>query len=237
MLKLAFWYEAFLYFSDRVVQASIDEERQHLLDCIDEFVKERITVADDQIVIQGVTKIGCTESGQKRALKRAGVDRVEEGDVIMTHASSHVVKRILLEAHKQKKMFRVIVVDSRPLCEGVELARTLSDAGIHSTYVLPSALSYVMQDVTKVFVGAYALLSNGSVISRVGTALVASMAQAYRVPFIVCCETCKFSDRVLLDSICFNQLGDPYKLIVSPALREYKASPDPTKPAPAPAGP
>ena len=30
---------------------------------------------------------------------------------------------------------------------------------------------------------------------------------------MICCETCKFIDKVLLDSICQNELGDPKELM------------------------
>ncbi|KAK0584594.1 hypothetical protein LWI29_015763 [Acer saccharum] len=45
--------------------------------------------------------------------------------------------------------------------------------------------------------------------SRVGTACVAMVAHAFRVPVLVCCEAYKFHERVQLDSICSNELGDP----------------------------
>ncbi|KAK8339584.1 hypothetical protein V6Z12_A08G044000 [Gossypium hirsutum] len=45
--------------------------------------------------------------------------------------------------------------------------------------------------------------------SRVGTACVAMVAHAFRVPVLVCCEAYKFHERVQLDSICFNELGNP----------------------------
>ena len=32
----------------------------------------------------------------------------------------------------------------------------------------------------------------------------------------VCCETYKFTDRVLLDAICYNELGDPDELVGEP---------------------
>ncbi|KAK8339586.1 hypothetical protein V6Z12_A08G044000 [Gossypium hirsutum] len=47
------------------------------------------------------------------------------------------------------------------------------------------------------------------VYSRVGTACVAMVAHAFRVPVLVCCEAYKFHERVQLDSICFNELGNP----------------------------
>ena len=64
-----------------------------------------------------------------------------------------------------------------------------------------------MHEVTRVFLGASAVLSNGTVYSRVGTACVAMVAHAFRVPVIVCCEAYKFHERVQLDSICSNELG------------------------------
>ena len=50
----------------------------------------------------------------------------------------------------------------------------------------------------QVFIGAYACLANGSVVSRVGTGAIALVANTYNVPVIVCCETYKFCDRVQL---------------------------------------
>ena len=96
----------------------------------------------------------------------------------------------------RQALHQVIVVDSRPKLEGKELLRSLTNRGISCTYVLISALSYVMAEVTKVMLGASAMLSNGNVVSRVGTASVALMANQCKVPVLVCCETYKFSEKV-----------------------------------------
>jgi translation initiation factor eIF-2B subunit delta len=85
--------------------------------------------------------------------------------------------------------------------------RRLVKASIPCTYVLLNAVSNVMNGVTKVFVGAYAMMANGNLISRAGTALVAMTAKNYNKPFLVCCETYKFTDRVQLESFSFNELG------------------------------
>jgi translation initiation factor eIF-2B subunit delta len=58
--------------------------------------------------------------------------------------------------------------------------------------------------VAKVFIGAAAMMNNGTVLGRAGTAMVAMVAQAYHIPVMVCCETYKFCDRAQLDSICYN---------------------------------
>ncbi|EFA75570.1 eIF2B GDP-GTP exchange factor [Heterostelium album PN500] len=170
-----------------------EEAKEFLCEKIDSFI-ERIVVAD-------------------RVIAQYGVSKIKDGDVIMTYASSHVVEMILVKAQEEGKNFRVIIVDSRPKHEGKRLMHRLVQHGVKCTYILLNATSYIMKEVTKVFVGACSLLSNGNLISRSGTALVASMAQFYNVPFIVCCETYKFSDKSQLDSICSNDLGDPKDLV------------------------
>ena len=39
------------------------------------------------------------------------------------------------------------------------------------------------------------------------------LAHEHNVPVLVCCETYKFCERVQLDSITFNELGDPDDLV------------------------
>lgn len=86
-------------------------------------------------------------------------------------------------------------------------------AGIPCTYVYVNALSYIMREVSKVFMGAATVLPNGTVISRAGAAAVAMMAAAHSKPVMICCESYKFSERVQLDSITHNELGDPQELV------------------------
>ena len=69
------------------------------------------------------------------------------------------------------------------------------------------SVSYIITEVTKVFLGAHAVLANGCVMSRVGTSQVALIAKAQNVPVLVCCETYKFSEKVQTDSFVFNELG------------------------------
>jgi len=60
-----------------------------------------------------------------------------------------LVNHILCEAHEKSRKFRVIVVDSRPRLEGREALRRLVRRGISCTYVLISALSYVLPEVSR----------------------------------------------------------------------------------------
>lgn len=157
---------------------------------IDRFFNEKIVIADKAIVNYAVTK-------------------VRDGDVLLIYGSSSVVEMILLHAHELGRQFRVIIVDSRPKFEGQMLLRRLVAKGLACTYTHVNAVSYIMHEVTRVFLGASSILCNGTVYSRVGTACIAMVANAFRVPVLVCCEAYKFHERVQLDSICCNELGDP----------------------------
>uniref|UniRef100_A0A5B6YW58 Translation initiation factor eIF2B subunit delta n=1 Tax=Davidia involucrata TaxID=16924 RepID=A0A5B6YW58_DAVIN len=172
------------------VTLSESEAKTTLLSDIDRFINEKIILADQVIVRHAVTKI-------------------RDGDVLLTYGSSSAVEMILLQAHELGKQFRVVVVDSRPKLEGRLLLRRLVGKGLTCTYTHINAVSCIMHEVTRVFLGASSVLSNGTVYSRVGTACVAMVAHAFHVPVLVCCEAYKFHERVQLDSVCSNELGDP----------------------------
>ncbi|XP_018560851.1 translation initiation factor eIF-2B subunit delta [Anoplophora glabripennis] len=172
-----------------------NEKRAKLQDVIDIYINDDIRKAGDAISM----KVN---------------EKIKNGDIILTYGCSSLIRKILLEAHKDGKKFEVVVIDGRPLFEGREMARRLVEAGIKCTYVLINAVSYIMSSVTKVLLGAHALLTNGYVMSRIGTAQVALVAQAYNKPVLVCCETYKFSERVQTDSFVYNEIDDPDKLSV-----------------------
>jgi len=177
---------------------SLEDMKEILSETIDAYIQERIEFAD-------------------RAISENASTKIVDGDVILTFAKSDVVESILINAatsRDQPRNFRVICVDSRPMLEGRELVQSLTSAGIECTYTLLNSLSYVMMgEVTKVFLGAAALMSDGSILSRVGTACVALMAHSNNIPVLFCCESYKISTRVQLESITGNELGNPQDLV------------------------
>ncbi|XP_030627278.1 translation initiation factor eIF2B subunit delta isoform X1 [Chanos chanos] len=177
-------------------QCKEEEAKKELLTCIDKYIREKITLA-------------------AQAISKYAIEKISDGDVILVYGCSSLVNHILCEAFDKQRKFRVIVVDSRPRLEGREALRRLVKRGIRCTYVLISALSYILPEVSKVFLGAHALLANGYVMSRVGTSQIALVAKAYNVPVLVCCETYKFCERVQTDSFVSNELDDPDDLIVT----------------------
>jgi translation initiation factor eIF-2B subunit delta len=166
----------------------LEELREVLAETIEAYVRERMEYAD-------------------RAICEHVSPKIVDGDVLLVYGHSEVILQLLVMQKHLAKRFRVIVVDGRPLLEGRKMLQKLREADVACSYILLNCISYVMDQVTKVLLGAAALMSDGSVLGRVGTACVALTAQ--RKAVLVCCETYKISDRVQLESITGNELGDP----------------------------
>jgi translation initiation factor eIF-2B subunit delta len=177
------------------------DAKAHLYHVINTFINERIKAADTVIV-------------------NAACAKIQDGDVILTFANSSVIKKTLLAAHAQGKKFSTIVVDSKPLYEGKYLVHDLANAGIETHYVLLSAIAHVMPRATKVLLGAHAMMGDGRLFSRIGTAVVGLAAHSRHTPCIVCCESYKFTERVYVDSFGGNELAPPEELLSRDSERE-----------------
>ncbi|KAM5444306.1 hypothetical protein MferCBS31731_000823 [Microsporum ferrugineum] len=202
----------------KLIISSIDpavpepDAKQEIYEFIENFIREKITVAGQVIA-------------------NSAAEKIDDGDVILCFSGSSVVQRTLLTAHKQGKKFRVSIIDTRPLFEGRNLAQTLAKAGLRVQYSLINGISQAVKDATKVFLGAHAMTSNGGLFSRVGTALVAMSAKeksgGMNIPVIVCCETVKFTDRVALDSIVVNEIAEADELVAAEPSTQLTDLPPP----------
>ena len=73
---------------------------------------------------------------------------------------------------------------------------TPHDPQNHSSLGLSPHTYYHPFDLPQVILGAAAVMSNGTVMGRAGTAAVAMVAHSYSKPVLVCCESYKFHERV-----------------------------------------
>lgn len=202
------------------------EAKKLLCSRIDDFTREKIDFSD-QLIVENASQ------------------HITNGSTVLTFGHSEVLlqlfKYCVLE---QKKSFNLVIVDSRPLYEGKKLLAKLIDTKIEEessetsllkkvvppsiteknlkiNYLLiNSLLSSILEDVDCVFLGAHAMLSNGHMYSRVGSAMVAMMSHNRNIPVLTCCELIKFSDRVQLDSVTTNELADPEDLLLNVASKQ-----------------
>ncbi|KAH8402166.1 hypothetical protein KR009_010356, partial [Drosophila setifemur] len=189
---------AYKQFKNQLTQLPVDTPETELKELLGHFI--------DTYIENQIGKAAQAISGFLQ-------EKITDGDVLLTFGCSSLIQFICEEAKRRQVAFRMIVVDSRPGCEGQEMLRRLHATGIPCTYVLINAVGYVMAEATKVLLGAHALLANGYVMARTGTAQVALVANAHNVPVLVCCETHKFSERFQTDAIVYNELSDPNQLV------------------------
>lgn len=151
--------------------------------------------------------------GARQLITSLASEKINDGDIILTYSRSSTVEQTLVAAARAGKKFSVVVADARPLLEGKDLLISLLQAGIPCEYLLLNSIETGINQANKVMLGAAAVMSNGALLSRAGTAAVAMSASLAHVPVIVCAETYKFHERVQLDCITNNELGDPLALL------------------------
>jgi ribose 1,5-bisphosphate isomerase len=125
------------------------------------------------------------------AIARNGQKLLAPHSTVMTHSSSSTVAGILREASLQGKSIRAIATESRPFCEGRELARNLGQQGIPTQVVLDAAAAPYVKRADLVIVGVDRIAEE-SFLNKVGTLALAMAARQEQVPFYVACETNKF---------------------------------------------
>jgi len=119
------------------------------------------------------------QAAQAVAMEAAGL--IRDGMVVMTHSRSSAVLRALLTAREQGRSFQVICTESRPLCEGVTLARTLAGAGIPVRLIVDAAAGAMLSQTDLVLVGADAISPRG-LLNKIGTGSLALAAKTLGVP-------------------------------------------------------
>ena len=92
--------------------------------------------------------------------------------MILTYSYSKLVEKALLDAAEAGKKIKVIVADERMESLGRKLTSSLVSAGLHTTYILITAVSQILPSVTKVLLGCDGVMANGCVLATVGTSQV-----------------------------------------------------------------
>jgi ribose 1,5-bisphosphate isomerase len=130
-----------------------------------------------------------------------GSRRIQDGDVLLTHCNSSAVTSIIKTAWAQGKKIRVFVTETRPKFQGLITAKLLAKAGIPVTLIVDSAAHFLMTKLDTVLVGADVVTSNGAVVNKIGTSMIALAAHEARVGFFVATETYKLSPETMIGDL------------------------------------
>jgi translation initiation factor 2B subunit (eIF-2B alpha/beta/delta family) len=113
-----------------------------------------------------------------------------DGGVAMTHSFSATVEESFYAAQRAGKTFRVIATESRPMREGIALARCLAEREIDVRLIADSAVFRFMAGVDVALVGADAVTPS-HVVNKIGTACVALAAREHSIPVYAVCTSDK----------------------------------------------
>ncbi|MHA1410088.1 MAG: translation initiation factor eIF-2B, partial [Candidatus Odinarchaeia archaeon] len=150
----------------------------------------------------------------KKKIGEIGSNRITDGMQVLTHCHSSVVTNILITAFNKNKKFEVICTETRPLFQGRLTARELINAGITTTMVVDSAMRWAIQqkEVDLILVGADAITSEGVVINKIGTRLLALAAYEYNIPFYVATPVFKFDPETIIGKLEKIEMRDPSEI-------------------------
>jgi ribose 1,5-bisphosphate isomerase len=121
-----------------------------------------------------------------------GSEKIKNGMIVDTHCHSSIVNDILVHAKKQGKKFEVHATETRPFMQGHLTAKQLAAVKIPVTLFVDSAARLALKKADVMIIGADAITSEGYVINKIGSELMADVANIYQVPVFVCTHSWKF---------------------------------------------
>jgi ribose 1,5-bisphosphate isomerase len=133
----------------------------------------------------------------RRKITEVGTKRIADGSRVLTHCHSSAVSEILRTARKNGVDFDLFLTETRPRYQGRITAKEMAEAGIDTTMLVDSAVRTFLNRVDMVLVGSDAITSEGNVINKIGTSLIALAAQEARTPFYVATELFKFDPQTI----------------------------------------
>ena len=142
------------------------------------------------VVVQAIQEMLDELEAVSENISKDARDHIHSGEVILTLGHSRTAESFFRAAAKDRK-FTVIVAETAPLYTGHALARALSAAGISTLLIPDSSVFAVLPRVSKVVIGAHAILANGGLLSYPGSSSTALAARAHTTPIVVLAGTFK----------------------------------------------
>jgi len=154
-----------------------------------------------------------------REAARVASHRVVDGDVLMTISDSVCLREMFKDLVERGVRFEVYVAESRPGMEGLDLADFLDKLGVKTYLIVDSAMRFFMKDVDKVFIGSEALVINGAVVGKIGTSLLALIANEARVRVFAIAPLYKLSFQTIYGELLELPEGD-WSLLMSEDVKK-----------------
>jgi translation initiation factor eIF-2B subunit beta len=138
-----------------------------------------------QTIMEAIQEIVVDLEDTQKNIDDQVLSYIHADEVVLTYGKSKSIESFLKAAAIKKRSFQVVVCEGAPHMGGIEMARSLSEAGIDTIVINDSATFAIMARVNKVLLPAHAVLANGGLIASSGCNMVALAASRMAVP-VVC---------------------------------------------------
>lgn len=171
--------------------ALIYTQTHRILDFIESLPKDQRNILNiKNLVLEEFKNIRKESEENRKAIIRFGARLILDQHVVLTHSACELVESILLEAHRQKKHFRLICTESRPHFEGKHLAIRMAKEGIKTRLIPDVDLTRVIKEAHFALTGADRI-TEVSFINKTGTYNLAIVAKEFNTPFYITLDTAK----------------------------------------------
>lgn len=153
------------------------------------ILKEKVIHLCDNIIEQSfvaVEKVG-----------EIGSHLIHDHDVVLMHSYSSTLMGIFQSAANDKKRFKVICTESRPLRESRNAVNVLTRLGIETMFISDASVYEFMNEADMIIMGADTLCTNGDVANKMGSMQIARLAQSCKIPVYFASELYKLDIRTL----------------------------------------
>ena len=114
-------------------------------------------------------------------LANEGLEHIEDGDFIILHAVEEPVELLLPEAKRMGKEFKVLILRQDEV-KTQQVIQIMEKNGIEYTVIPEWDLIHFFDRVNKLFIGAYAVTTDGKFVSDSGTSNIVSECHIHNLP-------------------------------------------------------
>jgi ribose 1,5-bisphosphate isomerase len=133
----------------------------------------------------------------KEKIAEYGAKKIHDGMIVFTHCHSSTVEKILFKAFEQGKKFTVFNTETRPRFQGRITAEKIAKKGIKVVHFVDSAGRSMLRKADLFLFGSDAITSEGKLINKIGTEMLAECARDSRIPAYACTNSWKFDPQTV----------------------------------------
>lgn len=145
----------------------------------------------------------------------AAASLIADGGTYATLSQSEFVLKTFEKAADSGRTASVYVMESRPLFEGRQTARALKSMGHRPVLISDAAIGFFVNSIDAAFIGADAILSDGTVVNKIGSFALAAACSVAGKKFHAITSVLKYDPEKKAASF-LNKEESPHEIFPNP---------------------